>query len=167
MLELPALPWYCLTQEPPASSTQQNCPVMPRPAIPSRTELTSVLGARLREAMEAHPKLKTQMKLAEKCGVAQSSISKILLGGSDPAVGTLLAIADALGVSILSLLPERAAPATGEDDWTPLTTRAAQKLSPVRRAFVDTAARAAERGKVSELECVEHMRVWMERLDAP
>lgn len=139
---------------------------MPRPVQLPRTELTGLLGARLLEAMEAHPKLKTQAKLAEKCGVAQSSISKILRGDSDPAVSTMLAIADALGVSVLTLLPERAADQIAEDDWTPLTTRAAQRLSPVRRAFVDTAARAAEHGKVSEVECVEHMRVWMERLAA-
>ena len=130
---------------------------MPRPPPPPRTELTGILGARLLEAMEAHPKLKTQVQLAKKCGIAQSSISKILRGDSDPAVSTLIAIADALGVSVLAFLPEKAGAAAGDDDWTPLTTRAAQKLSPVRRAFVDTAARAAEGGKVTELECVELM----------
>ncbi|WP_162590399.1 helix-turn-helix domain-containing protein [Variovorax sp. RA8] len=141
---------------------------MPRPVQLPRTELTGLLGARLLEAMEAHPKLKTQASLATKCGVAQSSISRILRGNSDPPVSTMLAIADALGVSVLNLLPERpAAQVASDDDWTPLTTRAAQRLSPVRRAFVDTAARAAEHGKVSEVECVEHMRVWMERLAAP
>jgi transcriptional regulator with XRE-family HTH domain len=141
---------------------------MPLPAQPPQTELAGVLGVRVLEAMKAHPKLKTQAKLAANSGIAQSSISRILRGEADPAVSTLLAIADALGVSILTLLPERPVDqAAGEDHWTPLTTRAAQRLSPVRRAFVDTAARAAEHGKVSEVECVEHMRVWMQRLAAP
>jgi DNA-binding Xre family transcriptional regulator len=117
LFELPAVSWHRLSGPNWFHQHKLHSLAMPRPAPPPRTELTGVMGTRIQKAMEAHPKLKTQAKLADKSGIAQSSLSKVLQGDTDPAAGTLLAIADALGVSILSLLPAVAALAIGEDDF--------------------------------------------------
>lgn len=49
----------------------------------------------------------TQMRLAEKAGISQSTVSRIEGGDCDPGVAVLQAIADALGVKLADLLPKK------------------------------------------------------------
>lgn len=65
-----------------------------------------VLAARIRELMDARATLDTQVKLAEKSGVGQSTIQRILAQEASATVDTVEAIAQAFGVAPVVLLSD-------------------------------------------------------------
>ncbi|VVD76623.1 LexA family transcriptional repressor [Pandoraea eparura] len=70
------------------------------------TKLQALLAKNVREQMSLRPHLNTQVKLSTKAGVTQSTVGRILRGEVSPLLSNVEAVADALGVSVTSLLVE-------------------------------------------------------------
>lgn len=70
------------------------------------TKLQSLLAKNVREQMDLRPSLNTQVKLSSKAGVTQSTVGRILRGEVSPLLSNVEAVAEALGVSVTSLLTE-------------------------------------------------------------
>ncbi len=71
-----------------------------------KTPIRTVLATNLRQAMAAHPTLDTQMRLAQRSGIAQRTVGRMLNGEVDPQLGHVEAVADALGVAVTDLLTD-------------------------------------------------------------
>ncbi|MFL9883099.1 helix-turn-helix transcriptional regulator [Paraburkholderia agricolaris] len=71
-----------------------------------KTSIRSILAANLRNAMDAHQTLNTQMRLALRSGIAQRTVGRMLSGAVDPQLGHVEAVAEALGVSVTDLLTD-------------------------------------------------------------
>lgn len=85
--------------------------------------MSNEIGNRIREA-RVQAGLK-QKELAEKIGVSESRVSQYEKGSQNPRIGTLLKIADALGVSVQSLCG---------DQWESINYEARTELhSPFRK----------------------------------
>jgi transcriptional regulator with XRE-family HTH domain len=68
------------------------------------TELRQVIAERLRELMAASPDLDTQVKLAHRSGMSQSSVARILSADSSATVDSIANLARAFGIPPASLL---------------------------------------------------------------
>ena len=68
------------------------------------THLEQVIANRLRELMTAHRDLGTQVKLASRSGVAQSTVSRILSADTSTTIDSIADLAHAFGVPPASLL---------------------------------------------------------------
>jgi transcriptional regulator with XRE-family HTH domain len=94
--------------------------------------LDGQLGKRIRDARErATPKL-TQDALAQRAGLARTSITNIETGNQQPTLHALWRIADALGVSPCDLLPPW--PRPGEN---PNTSELPADVPQGTRAFLE------------------------------
>jgi transcriptional regulator with XRE-family HTH domain len=71
-------------------------------------ERSRAIGERLRDARLRHEF--TQESLAQASGVAARHIQRIEVGSENPRVGTLYAMADALGIDVRQLLSDAADP---------------------------------------------------------
>ncbi|TCK96269.1 Cro/C1-type helix-turn-helix DNA-binding protein [Paraburkholderia sp. BL9I2N2] len=71
-----------------------------------KTPIRAVLATNLRQAMAAHPTLDTQMRLAQKSGIAQRTVGRMLNGEVDPQLGHVERVAEALGVTVTDLLTD-------------------------------------------------------------
>lgn len=73
------------------------------------TDICAVLAHNVQHLLSTHATLNTQMKLAQKAGVGQSTISRILKGDAQTTLKTLDAIAGVFKVSPSALLlpPEK------------------------------------------------------------
>ena len=67
-----------------------------------------ILAKNIRSLMEGHPTLGTQVALAKRAGIAQSSIGRILSAAVHPQLDAIEAIASAFKVSVADLLSEAA-----------------------------------------------------------
>lgn len=67
-------------------------------------KLRTVLARRLRELMDATPALDTQMKIAARSGIAQSTVGRILRGDVAVTLDNVEALADAFGRDPADLL---------------------------------------------------------------
>lgn len=70
------------------------------------TKLQALLAKNVRQQMDLRPHLDTQAKLAVRAGVTQSTVGRILRGEVSPLLCNVEAVAEALGVSVTSLLVE-------------------------------------------------------------
>jgi transcriptional regulator with XRE-family HTH domain len=68
------------------------------------TELRQVIADRLRELMAASPDLDTQVKLARRSGLSQSSVARILSADSSATVDSIANLARAFDIPPASLL---------------------------------------------------------------
>lgn len=68
--------------------------------------LKDILAARIRALMEARTDLDTQVKIAKKAGVSQSTVGRILSREVHTSLDVLEAIAEAFGVHPLSLVSD-------------------------------------------------------------
>ncbi|MFY7867203.1 helix-turn-helix domain-containing protein [Roseateles sp.] len=68
------------------------------------TELRQVIAERLRELMAASPDLDTQVKLAHRSGLSQSSVARILSADSSATVDSIANLARAFGIPPAFLL---------------------------------------------------------------
>ena len=135
-----------------------------RKAAPENTDPRRLeLSRRLGEAMAKSGALASQQALADVSGVQQGNISKILCCTSEPLSFTLLALAQALGVSVDSLLP-------GGPDALPSaavpvrrTVGVERKLTDLQRAFLSMATRLLVTGKLTDAECLQLMNDWVKR----
>lgn len=86
----------------------------------------------------------------------------VLHGFGDPGTRTVVALAEALGVTVARLM-------RGATEKVPnaslLTAKDLAKLSPVRRAFVDMAHQAMVAGVMSDAECLAAMQEMVKRID--
>ncbi|CAE6693105.1 hypothetical protein LMG22931_00467 [Paraburkholderia nemoris] len=71
-----------------------------------KTPIRTVLATNLRQAMAAHPTLDTQMRLAQRSGMSQRTVGRMLNGEVDPQLGHVEAVAEALGVTVTDLLTD-------------------------------------------------------------
>lgn len=77
-----------------------------------KSKPNEVLAERLREAMQRTPDLRTQVALARRTRLGQSTISRILRGEVDAQAGNVSRLAEALGISMAELYAE---PSVGSD----------------------------------------------------
>lgn len=77
--------------------------------IPAR----EILALKLRKLMDAHPTLNTQGRLAARAGLAQRTVGRMRNNEADPQLGHVEAVADALGVSLVSLISDETASGGG------------------------------------------------------
>src|SRR5690348_10951180 len=75
-----------------------------KPQVPPPRELV-VFGERLR-ALRTKAGL-TQTELSEKAGLRQTHVSQLERGAVEPRLGTIIALADALGIEPAQLLPRK------------------------------------------------------------
>jgi hypothetical protein len=68
------------------------------------TELRQVIADRLRELMAASPDLDTQVKLAHRSGLSQSTVARILSADSSATADSIANLARAFGIPPASLL---------------------------------------------------------------
>ena len=123
--------------------------------------LSSQIAKRLQETLSQHPTINTQAELGAASGIQQSTISKILRGESDPAVSTLHALANGLGIPLMALvrdIPIAPAHLPSAEDL------ALAHLAPLPRAFVDVALRVIDAGGLSDAECAKLIGEWGARL---
>lgn len=66
-----------------------------------------ILAANLRRLMKEHPTLNTQVKLARRAGIAQSSITRVLSASVHPQLDIVEALAGAFRVPLASLLSDQ------------------------------------------------------------
>lgn len=69
-----------------------------------RKPLREVLAANVRAYMSRIPAIDTQVKLAKKAGISQSSVARVLAGNVDTQIGIVEALASAIGVPPGTLL---------------------------------------------------------------
>jgi len=100
------------------------------------------LGRALREAMAAHPELKTQAALARKAGLSQSTISRMRRGEVDPQSDNLRRVADALGIPVSRLLSP-----TAVDDLASSTSSVASQAKALRRVPIVSLVQAGGFGE--------------------
>lgn len=70
------------------------------------TPLQALLAKNVRQQMSLRPHLNTQVKLAAKAGVAQSTVGRILRGEVSPLLSHVESVAAAFGVTVTSLLTD-------------------------------------------------------------
>ena len=100
------------------------------------------LGSRMR-TFRVSGKL-TQAQIAEKVGVEQSFYSQVERGAATPSIKSLLAIARALGVEVIALLPgERRIKFSAEERAIIRLLRSMDQKK--RRAFVEIVSEIASR----------------------
>jgi transcriptional regulator with XRE-family HTH domain len=120
---------------------------------------------RLRACMDASETLKTQNALANAVGLAQSSISKMLLGKSEPTVSNAAALAAAFGIPLEQLVPGGPAPnpisQVGSTAIPGVSLAIERRLSDLQRAMLGMAARLAAQRKLTDRECLVLMHQWM------
>lgn len=68
--------------------------------------IREVLAANIRHYMREVPSVDTQVKLAKKAGISQSSVARVLAGNIDTQISIVAALADAIGVRTADLLIE-------------------------------------------------------------
>jgi len=68
--------------------------------------IREVLAANIRHYMREVPAVDTQVKLAKKAGISQSSVARVLAGKIDTQISIVAALADAIGVRTADLLVE-------------------------------------------------------------
>lgn len=118
--------------------------------------------------MDSSATLRTQAALANAAGLAQSSVSKMLLGQSDPSLSTAAAVASALGITLDELVPGGPAPTskrTHDESVHALSPAAARRLTDIQRAMFSMAARLIVQKKLTDRDCLNLMQDWMTRLD--
>ncbi|MFM0283208.1 helix-turn-helix transcriptional regulator [Paraburkholderia sediminicola] len=71
-----------------------------------KISIRTVLATNLRKAMATHPTLDTQMRLAQRSGMSQRTVGRMLNGEVDPQLGHVEAVAEALGVTVTDLLTD-------------------------------------------------------------
>jgi transcriptional regulator with XRE-family HTH domain len=81
------------------------------------SNITQALAENVQHLLDTHTSINTQVKLAQKAGVGQATISRILKGNMQTTLKTLDAIADVFKVSPTSLIspPAKLIPAS----WKP------------------------------------------------
>ncbi|WP_249205775.1 helix-turn-helix domain-containing protein [Burkholderia cenocepacia] len=79
----------------------------------TKTPAREILALKLRQLMDAHPTLNTQGRLAARAGLAQRTVGRMRNNEADPQLGHVEAVADALGVSLVSLISDETASASG------------------------------------------------------
>lgn len=72
----------------------------------TKRSIRDVLAANLSQLMDGHPILNTQMRLAQRSGVAQRTIGRMRNAEVDPQLGHVEAVAKALGVQVTTLLTD-------------------------------------------------------------
>lgn len=102
--------------------------------------LKNILANRLRSLMAAREDLSTQVKLANKAGVSQSTIGRILSTEVHTSLDVIEAIAEAFGVHPLSLISEpldsRSASAIAVDYSEKMLLDGWRRLSPQQQHAV-------------------------------
>ena len=78
-----------------------------------------ILAANVGTLLGAHKAINTQVKLAKKSGLGQSSISRVLGGEGQPRAGTVGAIAEAFGVTPAQLLTPEWMDTAGNENVRP------------------------------------------------
>ncbi|KVM89430.1 helix-turn-helix domain-containing protein [Burkholderia stagnalis] len=72
----------------------------------NKTPAREILALKLKQLMDAHPTLNTQGRLAARAGLAQRTVGRMRNNEADPQLGHVEAVADALGVSLVSLISD-------------------------------------------------------------
>jgi transcriptional regulator with XRE-family HTH domain len=72
----------------------------------TKKPIREVLAANIRHYMRTVPAVDTQVKLARRAGISQSSVARILAGNIDTQVSIVESLADAIGVSAAELLED-------------------------------------------------------------
>lgn len=76
--------------------------------IMTKKPIREVLASNIRHYMRAVPCVDTQVKLAKKAGISQSSVARVLAGNIDTQISIVASLADAIGVKTADLLVETA-----------------------------------------------------------
>ncbi|KML53857.1 metal-dependent hydrolase [Burkholderia cepacia] len=79
----------------------------------NKTPAREILALKLKQLMDAHPTLNTQGRLAARAGLAQRTVGRMRNNEADPQLGHVEAVADALGVSLVSLISDEPASGNG------------------------------------------------------
>ncbi|WP_230944448.1 helix-turn-helix domain-containing protein [Burkholderia territorii] len=79
----------------------------------TKTPAREILALKLRQLMDAHPTLNTQGRLAARAGLAQRTVGRMRNNEADPQLGHVEAVAEALGVPLVSLISDQTANANG------------------------------------------------------
>lgn len=87
-------------KDPPGNRTPGEQPAGPVDRTPTRVDL-ELLGARIRHTRTEHRL--TLMEVASRTGLSVSMISALERGVTNASIGTLIAVANALGVSLVEL----------------------------------------------------------------
>jgi len=74
----------------------------------TKKPIREVLAANIRRYMRTVPAVETQVKLARRAGISQSSVARVLAGNVDTQVSIVESLADAIGVSAAELLEDEA-----------------------------------------------------------
>jgi transcriptional regulator with XRE-family HTH domain len=72
----------------------------------TRKPIREVLAANIRHYMRTVPAVDTQVKLAKRAGISQSSVARVLAGNVDTQVSIVESLATAIGVSAAELLED-------------------------------------------------------------
>lgn len=98
---------------------------------------TTRIGDHLKRLMQAHPHLQTQTAMADKTGLAQSTIGRILRNESVPSADVVRKCADALGVTVQEIYTGRAEVDESQSAMRPIKTwEHEDDLPPGEFAFV-------------------------------
>ncbi|MEW9584314.1 helix-turn-helix domain-containing protein [Paraburkholderia sp. DGU8] len=73
----------------------------------NRKPLREVLAENVRAQMARNPAVDTQTKLANRAGISQSSVARVLAGNVDTQISIVAALADAIGVTPGRLLDDQ------------------------------------------------------------
>jgi transcriptional regulator with XRE-family HTH domain len=72
----------------------------------TKKPIREVLAANIRRYMRSVPAVDTQVKLAKRAGISQSSVARVLAGNVDTQVSIVESLASAIGVSAAELLED-------------------------------------------------------------
>lgn len=130
--------------------------------VENEIALHHVIADNLARLMATEPRI-SQTELAERSGVPQPTISRILSAKSSGTIDTLLALANALGVPLSELVGpyEKAVSPRGSIP----RKRSGLKLTALQQSVVDVFEQLVSTRQISDRECIELLSKWSDRLD--
>jgi transcriptional regulator with XRE-family HTH domain len=109
----------------------------------TKKPIREILAANIRRYMRTVPAVDTQVKLARRAGISQSSVARVLAGNVDTQVSIVESLADAIGVSAAELLEDEAgAKATLQYDRTRFAALPATEQAKIKSQAVNTTVEA-------------------------